>query len=126
MKKRIISFAMTLVMALSMIISSPVTAEASVYTDVKTDSLTEAFVAMESIGAMTASSTTKFGAAKKVTRARFCNMLVKVTGATDTAKTYANKKLFSDVKTTASYAGNVNYCYKMGYIKGKGSGLFKP
>ncbi|MCR5388542.1 MAG: S-layer homology domain-containing protein [Lachnospiraceae bacterium] len=126
MKKRLISCALALVMALSMIITSPVTAEASVYTDVKTDALTEAFVAMESLGAMTASSTSKFGAAKKVNRAQFCNMLVKITGATDTAKTYANKKLFSDVKTTASYAGNVNYCYKMGYIKGKGNGLFKP
>ncbi len=126
MKKRLVSFAMTLVLAFTMIITTPVTAEASVYSDVKTDVLTESFVAMESIGAMSASSTTRFGASKKVNRAQFCNMLVKITGASDIAKTYSNKKLFSDVKTTASYAGNVNYCYKMGYIKGKGNGLFKP
>ncbi len=126
MKKRLISFAMTLVMALSMIIATPLTAKASVYSDVKTDALTEAFVAMESLGAMSASSSSKFGASKKVSRAQFCNMLVKITGATDSAKTYANKKLFSDVKITASYAGNVNYCYKMGFIKGKGNGKFKP
>ena len=124
--KKILALALALVMSFSLmsVSSAAFKDEANV-----NDTFAEAVEVLSGLKVFEGYEDGSFKPQGSITRAEVAAIIYRVvTGDVDDKQVgiYADYNVFSDVKSTAWYAGYVNYCANAQYIKGYGDGKFGP
>ncbi len=122
MKKRTISLALVLCMAVSML-TAPAQAA---FTDIHNTKTALAAATLESMGIAEGTGADSFSPSTPLTRAQFCAFAVRAMGLDEHAEANGRKMLFSDVRPGAWYTGYVNLAYTKGAVNGYGDGRFGP
>ena len=122
MKKRTLSLALALCMALSMF-TAPTQAA---FTDIHNTNTALAAATLESMGIAEGTGADSFSPSASLTRAQFCTFAVRAMGLEEHAEANGRKMLFSDVRPGAWYTGYVNLAYTKGAVNGYGDGRFGP
>ena len=115
--KKIIGLILTLALMLS-ICAFPVSA-ASTATSAQIEVLTD-------LGIVKGYEDGSFKPDAVITRAEVVAIINRVQGLSDAAKAAAGVSIYSDVKATDWFAGDVNLATQMGVISGDGDGTFRP
>lgn len=77
-------------------------------------------------GVLRQKQTTRAGLKKKVTRQQFAKMLVKLSAYKDKVASSTRTSMYSDVKSTSSYAPYIRIAVENGWMKGNLRGKFRP
>lgn len=120
MKKKIL-----LVMCIA-VLAAALCVGVAAFTDIEDETTENAVATLNGMGIVSGTSATKYSPNLTLTRAQVCAMMIRTKGLDSSAESYANKNLFSDVKSGAWYTGYVNLAYKEGIISGYGNGKFGP
>lgn len=115
--KKIIGLILTLALMLN-ICAFPVSA-ASTATSAEIEVLTD-------LGIVKGYEDGSFKPDAVITRAEVVAIINRVQGLSDAAKAAAGVSIYSDVKATDWFAGDVNLATQMGIISGDGDGTFRP
>ncbi len=125
--KKILALALALVMTLSVMTVANAAFTDSSSIDGKYNEAVEVLSALKVFKGTGTGST--FSPKQSITRAEVAAIIYRIvtSDVDDTqAKIYADYNKFSDVKSSAWYAGYVNYCANAQLIKGDGAGKFNP
>ena len=124
--KRVLSLALALVMVLGMMVMTT----SAAFTDAEEITYTEAVDVMSALGVINgyeaADGTYYFDADKALTRAEGAALVCYILMGKTNADKLIGSGNFSDVPADHWAAGEIDYCYNLGYITGNGDGTFSP
>ena len=127
MKKRILTWMLALVLAVSSVAGGALAAETGRFSDVSDPDTALAIETLRLMGALDGYPDGTFRPEGSLTRAQFCKMAIVMLGKADQVGSYKNYTIFPDVKPSHWAAAHINMAAKgKGIIAGYPDGKFHP
>lgn len=114
----------SLILSLSMVFTA--FSAVSAYTDTAENGYASEIAVLSDLGIIKGYEDGSFKPNNSITRAEVVAIINRMQGLEDAAKATSNVSIYSDVKTTDWFAGDVNLATQMGVISGDGDGTFRP
>lgn len=124
--KKIITAALSLILALSLLTGYTVSTAQTVSQTAEATLYQESMRRMMDLGLFTSTTTENMALSRSITREELAIVLIKAAGQEDQVNLYKNTTLYSDVPASRFSNGYVNAAVKLGYITALADGKFHP